>query len=82
MSGPVIVLGWDGLDVELLDRYGLGDAFGQHRTTAETYVNPVIDDPHTRELWPSMITGSHPAEHGAPAATAHGVARDSPPLRQ
>jgi len=81
MTGPIIVLGWDGLDIELLERYGHGDAFGAHRARIGTHVNEIIDDPHTRELWPSMITGVSPDEHGIHAATENGVAWNSSLLR-
>jgi len=64
----VIVLGWDALDLELIERYGLSDAFGEYDRTIETYVNPVTDEPHTKELWPTMITGLHPDDHGITAA--------------
>lgn len=81
MSGPIIVLGWDGLDIECMQRFGVGDAFGTHRGRIDTHVNDVVDSPHTRELWPSMITGVPPSEHGIVAATEHGVAWDSSLLR-
>jgi len=74
MSGPVIVLGWDGLDLPVAERGGVADAFGAHRETIGTYVNPATDEPHTKELWPSMITGLHPDEHGI-HATANGESR-------
>ncbi|MCQ4334616.1 hypothetical protein KM295_14245 [Natronomonas sp. F2-12] len=81
MTGPIIVLGWDGLDIELMGRFGVAEAFGDHRQRIDTHVNDVIDDPHTRELWPSMITGVAPAEHGIHAATENGVAWNSSILR-
>lgn len=59
-----IILGWDGLDPELLARWGLGDAFGEVTRSVETYSNPSVGIPHTRELWPTIITGLTPAEHG------------------
>jgi len=65
----VIVLGWDALDIELLEKYGLADDFGGEQTKIDTYANPVIDEPHTRELWPSMITGLHPDDHGIHAVS-------------
>lgn len=77
----VIVLGWDGLDIELMREFGLGEAFGTHRARIDTHVNPVIDEPHTRELWPSMITGVSPSEHGIRAVTeTDGVDWDNPLL--
>lgn len=59
-----VVLGWDGLDDELVRQFDLRDAFGAHVRPIETIVNPVLDKPHTWELWPSIITGQHPNEHG------------------
>jgi hypothetical protein len=77
----VVVLGWDGLDLELVEQYGLGDAFGNHRRAIDTHVNPVIDEPHTLEVWPSMITGLPPEEHGIVAVTeSEGVEWGNPVL--
>lgn len=81
MSG-VVVLGWDGLDIQHMERFGLCDRFGTHQTTIDTYVNPHIGAPHTKELWPSMITGLHPDDHGVHAARENGVNWDSRVLRQ
>lgn len=67
----VVILGWDALDIHHIDRFGLGESFGAHRDTIDTFVNPHIDEPHTKELWPSMITGLSPDEHGV-HATADG----------
>lgn len=78
----IIVLGWDALDIELIHKYGLQGRFGSHERRIDTYVNPAIDEPHTKELWPSMITGLHPDEHGIHAAIeGDGVAWDSTALR-
>jgi hypothetical protein len=69
-----VVLGWDGLDHELTEEFGLSDRFGEYNKQIDTFNNPVMDTPHTRELWPSIITGSSPDEHGVKAATeAEGV---------
>jgi len=65
----VVVLGWDGLDLELIEEFGLGEEFGTHRDRIDTHINPALGEPHTRELWPSMITGLGPDEHGIVAAT-------------
>jgi len=59
-----VVLGWDGLDPGLVDAFGVADALGDHRAAIDTIVNPVLETPHTRELWPTLITGVPPAEHG------------------
>ncbi|MDR9382551.1 MAG: hypothetical protein RI560_12895, partial [Natronomonas sp.] len=77
----IIVLGWDALDLRAIERFGLGGAFGAHRSKIDTYVNPVVGSPHTKELWPSMITGLHPDEHGVHAARDGGVNWDSDLLR-
>jgi len=74
MSGAIIVLGWDGLNLELAERFGVAESFGAHTATIETYVNPATDEPHTKELWPSMITGLHPDEHGI-SVTVDGESR-------
>jgi hypothetical protein len=77
----VVVLGWDGLDLELVEQFGLGEAFGSYRTTIDTHVNPIVDEPHTLELWPSMITGLPPDEHGVVAVTeSEGVEWGNPVL--
>jgi len=75
MSGPIIVLGWDGLDLDLAERFGVAESFGAHAEPIETYVNPGTGEPHTKELWPSMITGLHPDEHGIHAVTVDGDSR-------
>lgn len=59
-----VVLGWDGLDYELAHQFGVAEAFGPHRDEIDTIVNPVLETPHTRELWPTIITGSRPEKHG------------------
>jgi len=68
----VVVLGWDGLDLAVAERYGLADAFGAHQSTIDTHSNPAVGLPHTVELWPSMITGLHPDDHGIKAKTESG----------
>lgn len=79
MTDQVVVLGWDALDFELIKEYGLTDAFGPHCRKIGTYINPIIDEPHTKELWPSMITGQHPDEHGIHAITeSDGIDWDNP----
>jgi hypothetical protein len=60
----IVVLGWDALDIELLEHHSVADAFGSHRAKVKTYDNEVCGKPHTLELWPSMITGLTPPEHG------------------
>jgi len=67
----LVVLGWDALDHRLIDKYGLNEQFGP-TSEIDTYVNPVVDEPHTRELWPSIITGFHPNNHGIQAVSESG----------
>lgn len=77
----VIVLGWDALDAVLLRQYGLREQFGGEVSRIETFENPVINDPHTREIWPSIITGLHPDEHGIRAVEqTDGVNWDNPAI--
>lgn len=59
-----VVLGWDGLDHELLADYGMESAFGECAHPIETLVNDELGKPHTWELWPSIITGCQPDVHG------------------
>jgi hypothetical protein len=77
----IVVLGWDALDLELAERYGVADSFGAHQTKIKTYVNEHVGEPHTMELWPSMILGQPPSEHGIRAATpGDGIDWDNPLL--
>ena len=68
-DGLTVVLGWDALDVEVAEEFGLAEAFGPHYAPLETFDNPVLGKPHTYELWPSIVTGVTPDEHGIHAAT-------------
>jgi len=68
----IVVLGWDALDLELAEQYGIADSFGAEQRKIETYANDIIGEPHTQELWPSMILGQPPAEHGIRAASEGG----------
>jgi len=75
----VIVLGWDGLDHDLMEKHGVAQAFGSYHSKIDTFVNDVIGEPHTRELWPTLITGLKPPEHGIRAATpSEGVDWNNP----
>lgn len=78
MTGQTVVLGWDGLDYELVDEFGLHEEFGPHTTEIETFDNPYHEKPHTFELWPSIITGVRPEEHGVWSQTEEGVSWDNP----
>ncbi|WP_276261132.1 alkaline phosphatase family protein [Haloglomus litoreum] len=68
-DGVTVVLGWDALDHEVTEEFGLSEAFGPHHAPLETFDNPVLGKPHTYELWPSIVTGVTPDEHGIHAAT-------------
>jgi hypothetical protein len=59
-----VVLGWDGLDHQLVTDFGLADSFGDFYKKIDTFDNEKLGKPHTMELWPSMITGLSPSEHG------------------
>ncbi|WP_226013160.1 alkaline phosphatase family protein [Halomicrobium salinisoli] len=67
-----VVLGWDGLDHEVATSMDIADRFVPHHRDIETIDNPVLGEPHTQELWPSIVTGAHPAETGIRAATEDG----------
>lgn len=69
-----VVLGWDGLDHRLAEEFDLADAFGEHNRKLSTFDNPALEKPHTYELWPSIITGVEPEEHGIHAASEGGSA--------
>lgn len=73
MNGVTIVLGWDALDHELVEQFGLTEAFGPHYLQLETFDNPHLGKPHTYEIWPSIITGTLPEEHGIHIESKNGV---------
>jgi hypothetical protein len=74
-----VVLGWDGLDADLVEAFDLSGAFGDHERRLSTFDNPELGKPHTYEVWPSMITGRPPSDHGIYAATGEeGVAWGNP----
>lgn len=63
-EGTTYVLGWDGLDYELCEEFGVSEEFVPHYTRTDTFANEVLGKPGTYELWPSIITGKRPDEHG------------------
>lgn len=75
-----VVLGWDALDYDLLERFGLTEAFGGHVREIDTIVNSALGEPHTNELWPTLITGLPPEEHGIRASTEDGTVEWDNPL--
>lgn len=68
----VIVLGWDALDTALIEEFGLDGRFGLSMSRIETITSPQVGGPHTRELWPTIITGRHPTDHGIRAVDPAG----------
>jgi hypothetical protein len=64
-----VVLGWDALDYDLVHEFALAEAFGSDVVPIDTFDNPHAGEPLTREVWPSIITGVTPDEHGIHAAT-------------
>lgn len=80
-QSTTIVLGWDGLDYDLVQHFDMAAAFGPSNTRLETFDNPVIGKPHTYEVWPSIITGVHPDDHGLHADRyTHGQSWSNPLL--
>jgi hypothetical protein len=76
-----VVLGWDGLDADLVEAFDLSGAFGDHERRLSTFDNPELGKPHTYEVWPSIITGHRPDDHGIHAATGdEGVAWGNPAI--
>ncbi len=73
MDGMTIVLGWDALDYELVEKFGLTETFGPYYSQLETFDNPHLGKPHTYEVWPSIITGVPPEEHGIHVESTNGV---------
>lgn len=73
MSEVTIVLGWDALDYELVEQFGLTQAFGPHYSRLKTFDNPRLGQPHTYEVWPTIITGTTPEEHGIRVESKNGV---------
>jgi hypothetical protein len=74
----LVVLGIDALDPELVDATDhLNLALESHKAI-ET-IDSVEDEPSTHELWPTIITGLSPEEHGL--QLDDGVAWENPVLR-
>lgn len=71
-GGQTVVLGWDGLDFDLAESFGLTAAFGEYAREIRTFDNDALGKPHTYEVWPSIVTGVPPADHGIYAKTAEG----------
>jgi predicted AlkP superfamily pyrophosphatase or phosphodiesterase len=74
----LVVFGIDALDPDLVDPEAHPNlALAAHRPI-ET-INSVEGEPSTHELWPTIITGLRPPEHGL--VLDDGIAWDSPVLR-
>lgn len=60
----VVVLGIDALDPDLLDRNEHPNLWLNESKRIETILSSGTERPSTHELWPSIITGLTPREHG------------------
>lgn len=60
----VVVFGIDGLDHELLDPDVHTNLTLDSFKPIDTHICDATGYPHTHELWPTIITGLPPAEHG------------------
>lgn len=60
----VVVLGLDALDSDLVDSVDHPNLTLDAHTPIETVLSSATDEPSTHELWPTIITGRHPDEHG------------------
>ena len=72
----VVVLGLDALDPELVDPDGHPSLTLAAHRSIDTIVSQV-GEPATHELWPSIITGLPPAEHGLQLGTG-GIGWENP----
>jgi len=59
----VVVMGIDALDPNLVDEDDHPNLALEARAAIET-ISSVAGEPSTHELWPTIITGLHPSEHG------------------
>jgi predicted AlkP superfamily phosphohydrolase/phosphomutase len=71
----VVVLGIDALDPKLVDRHEHSDLVLDRYKSIETIVSSA-GEPSTHELWPTIITGLPPSEHGV--VLDDGVAWENP----
>jgi hypothetical protein len=74
----LVVLGIDALDPDLVDSDAHPHLCLEHNRTIET-IDSVKGEPSTHELWPTIITGLSPDDHGL--TLDDGVAWESPLLR-
>ena len=74
----VVVFGIDALDPELVDEQTHPNLTLDHHAPIETLVS-TTGEPSTHELWPTIITGLHPSEHGL--QLDDGVAWQNPLLK-
>jgi hypothetical protein len=73
----LVVRGIDALDPDLVDSDAYPNLALSHHTAIETIVSSA-GKPSTHELWPTIITGLSPSEHGL--RLDDGVAWESPVL--
>jgi hypothetical protein len=74
----VVVFGIDALDPDLVDDEAHPNLTLDHHTAIDTIVS-TTGEPSTHELWPTIITGLHPSEHGL--KLDDGVAWQNPLLK-
>jgi len=60
----VVVLGLDALDPDLVDSVDHPNLTLDAHASIETVLSSATDEPSTHELWPTIITGLLPDEHG------------------
>lgn len=64
----LVLLGIDGLDAGLLDRWEI-DSFNVGRSKSVETFSYSEEIPKTTEVWPTVATGVHPEEHGVDGKT-------------
>jgi|AntDeeMetagen681_2_1112603.scaffolds.fasta_scaffold00201_10 predicted AlkP superfamily pyrophosphatase or phosphodiesterase len=72
----VVVLGLDALDPDLVDSVDHPNLTLDAHASIETVLSSATDEPSTHELWPTIITGLLPDEHGLQLES--GISWESP----
>ncbi len=75
-----VILGWDGLDHRLSRDLGFSENFSPYNKEIETFDNEVLGRPESYEVWPTIITGKKPSEHGVKLISGKEGAQLSLPL--
>jgi hypothetical protein len=63
----ILILGFDGLDPQLVEEFDCSSLTLETAGAMET-LSHMKDVPLTQEIWPTIATGLHPAEHGITGA--------------